>query len=152
VEKRINKDCFNFILFCFSLLIILIAVFIVKLQNNDDADFQLAASKYNFFDFIYNIEYLKWSGRLIANSFLYFASKIGIWSYRLIAPLSILLTAYSISRIYTPKFNLKNLMVTLFSFVQRFCILRTALLIHTPKTVKPRNRCRLFPQQFYGMK
>lgn len=88
----------------------------VKLQNNDDLDFKIATNKYTFFYFVYNVEYLKWSGRIAANGLLYFASKIGIWSYRLISPLSILLTSYSISRIFTKNFNFRYFILSVFSF------------------------------------
>jgi len=111
-----QKDLFNIVLFILSLIVIYITVFIVKLQNNDDLDFKIAADKYTFFDFVYNIEYLKWSGRITANGLLYFASKIGIWSYRLISPLSILLTSYSISRIFTKNFNFRYFILSIFSF------------------------------------
>lgn len=116
VKNNQKRDIFGITLFILTEIVILIAIFIVKIQPNDDLQFQAASTQYSFWDFVYYHEYLNWSGRISANGLFYLSTKLGIWTYKLIAPLSIFLTSYSISKFFTKKINLRYILLITLSF------------------------------------
>lgn len=116
IKCRNTYDIFNIILFVLTQVIICAAILIVKIQNNDDLQYQSATYQYSFWHFVYNHEYLTWSGRVSANGLLYLIFKINPLIYKIIAPLFILLTSYSISKVFIQKVNLKYLLLITLSF------------------------------------
>jgi len=77
----------------------------------DDGYFYELTTRYSYFEYIV-MRYKTWSGRLVGDSLSYFLSIFGIWSYRILALLSYLLSISSICRIVSGKISKKLWLLT----------------------------------------
>lgn len=84
----------------------------IKIVPGDDIFFGEVSSQYSFFEYL-KFRYLNWTGRLTAESFLYYFSGDNVWLWRLVNSFFIMLLAYGISRIIVKKFSLKYFVLSL---------------------------------------
>jgi hypothetical protein len=81
------------------------------MQPGDDFWFQQVTKSYSLIDYL-QLRYMNWTGRMSAETVFYFIFRDGGFVLKLLNPLFITLTAYSISRIVVGKeSNRKNCMI-----------------------------------------
>lgn len=108
--------------YVFLFAIVLLSIYLIHIinkpaffisQSDDNAAY--IASKENFFALI-NTQYFKWTGRISGVILSYFSTKTGSVFYKVINPLFLILSGYSIARYFSKKVNVHQLLLAILCF------------------------------------
>lgn len=111
---RRNGGLLPVVLFMASVVYLYLIHMLITLAPQDDAYYLSMTHQYRLADFL-AMRYHIWSGRMFADAAVFLSVSTGTVMYRLINPLVILLTAYSISRYFTDRVRLRAMLFALFS-------------------------------------
>jgi uncharacterized membrane protein YhhN len=121
VAKLREKKCDYFSLVLLAMffcgLFVMCAIVLPQFQDpkTDDGVYFHFSHTQSLWHFVWE-QYSSWSGRITANMSIYLSTWTGTWMYRILTPLLILLSGYSISRFFIQKINFRFLLFACLTF------------------------------------
>lgn len=129
VNLQVKKHNTNHYFILLAAAVIFIYVLVCFVQPNfqniksDDGAYYAEAHAATLPDYLTK-QYNNWGGRLFAYIMLYMMEHAGVWLYRLLTPLFMLLASYSVTRIFFEDVNIKFMLLSFLSFgiIQQFIL------------------------------